>query len=272
MKKVVLIGGGNMASALLGGWKKKSLINDAWVIEPREDQRRWLIDHHKVHAVAQASDAPLNEADFWVLAVKPQMALTALLQLPKPRADLPVISVMAGVRLETLQAHLSDHPLWIRAMPNTPALVQAGITGLYATPNVPLAVRQATESLFRAVGRVIWCDTESQLDGVTALSGSGPGFVFYMMEAFLEAARELELPANVVDDLVKGTFAGAIALAQHSDEAPGLLRARVTSPGGTTEAGIRTLDSAQVSEHIQAAILKAAHRARQIGDDFSRAT
>ncbi len=269
MKKVALIGGGNMASALLGGWKKKALIDEAWVIEPREDQRTWLAEHYGVSAVASADEAPLNQLDAWIIAVKPQYDRAALQQLPQPRADMPVVSVMAGVRLDTLQESLYNHPLWVRAMPNTPALIQAGVTGLYATPHMEAHSRTHVEQLFRAVGKVIWCDTEAQLDAITALSGSGPGFVFYMMEAFLEAARELELPNAMVDDLVQGTFAGAIALAQHSDEAPDLLRARVNSPGGTTEAGIRTLDLGNVAEHIQAAILKAAFRAKQLGDDFS---
>ncbi|MES2207335.1 MAG: pyrroline-5-carboxylate reductase [Pseudomonadota bacterium] len=269
MKKVILIGGGNMASALLGGWKKKSLVEEAWVIEPKADQREWLHEHYQVHTAATISEAPANDVDAWILAIKPQVAKTVLAQLPQPPSHMPVISVMTGIRLETLQRCLHQHKVLIRAMPNTPALIQAGVTGLFAAESVDLTARKKCEKLFRAVGRVVWCDAEKQLDAITALSGSGPGFVFYMMEAFLEAARELELPNNIIDELVSSTFGGAIALAQHSHESPGLLRARVTSPGGTTEAGILTLDSAQVGEHIQAAILKAAHRARQLGDELS---
>jgi pyrroline-5-carboxylate reductase len=270
MPKIVLIGGGNMASALLGGWKKKSLLAETWVVEPRLEQREWLAQHYPVQAVGTIAEAPLAEADIWVLAVKPQMAQEILAQLPRPSKQCVIISVMAGVRLETLRHNFKEHSLWIRTIPNTPALVQAGMTGLYATPEVPLSARQQVEGLFRSVGHIVWCETEQQLDAITALSGSGPGFVFYMMEAFLNAARELALPSHLIDELVKGTFAGAVALAQHSDETPETLRARVTSPGGTTEAGIRTLNMAQVNEHIQAAIVNAAHRATQIGDDLHR--
>jgi pyrroline-5-carboxylate reductase len=180
-----------------------------------------------------------------------------------------VLTIAAGVRCADLSGWLGGYDRIVRAMPNTPALIGAGISGLYATPparpNAAAAVR-----VLEACGEVILCEHESDLDAVTGVSGSGPAYVFYFLEALEQAAKDLGLAAGDARKLAYATFAGSIALAQQSPEPPATLRANVTSRGGTTARALDVLDAAQVNLHFIAAVKAAAARARELGDEIAR--
>ena len=203
-----------------------------------------------------------------VWAVKPQVFKQAALE---SAAHLPAhalhLSVAAGIRTESM-AHWLGSERIVRAMPNTPALVGLGMTGLYARAAVSAAEREQVQALLAGTGRTLWLPQESDLDAVTALSGSGPAYVFYFLEAMRRAGTELGLSPAAATELAIGTFVGAAQLAQSSSEPPELLRQRVTSKGGTTHAALSALEAAQVADSFVAAIAAAHRRAREMGDEF----
>jgi pyrroline-5-carboxylate reductase len=209
-------------------------------------------------------------ADTVVLAVKPQQMRDAARQLSPFIGAVPrVLSIAAGVRTGDLARWLGEYRRIVRAMPNTPALIGAGIAALYATPEArPTATPAA--AILEACGEVVWVDDEAKLDAVTGVSGSGPAYVFYFMEALERAARELGLPSDDARKLVYATFAGSIALAQRSDDPPAVLRANVTSKGGTTAAALEVLAAAGVADAFVRAVKAAATRARELGDEAPR--
>jgi pyrroline-5-carboxylate reductase len=264
---VAFIGGGNMASALIGGLIQSGHAASAiHVVEPLEAQAAKLRDRFGVHVEPAASSA-LAEAALVVWAVKPQLFREAAAPCAAQVGGALQLSVMAGIRSQAL-AQATGSARVVRAMPNTPALIGRGISGLYASPAVTAEERARVEALLRPTGELLWVEREELLDAVTALSGSGPAYVFYFIEAMMRAGVELGLAPAQARQLAVGTFAGAAALAAQSPESPEALRANVTSKGGTTHAAITTLDEHAVMETFVQALHAAARRARELGDEF----
>lgn len=267
--KLSFIGGGNMAAAMIGGLLRKDFpASDIVVAEALAERRAWLSGEFAVAVEESAADS--LTADVIVLAVKPQQLHQALAGWPALRADQLVVSIAAGVRAGDISRWLRGHPAVIRAMPNTPALVGAGITGLFALPGVSQAQRHAAGRVLEAVGPVVWVAREALIDAVTAISGSGPAYVFLFIEALERAARDLGLDADTARQLTLHTFLGASALAIKETVGPAELRARVTSKGGTTERGIQALEEGGVPYAIALATRAAAERAAEMGDLFGR--
>ncbi|HET8700510.1 MAG TPA: pyrroline-5-carboxylate reductase [Nitrococcus sp.] len=266
-EKITFIGGGNMAQSLIGG-----LIADGYradcvhVSDPDPQQRINLASrfHVQVHTDNQAAIA---HAQAVVVAVKPQVIKSVLEPLgPILRQQQSlVISIAAGVREPDVSRWLGGQIPVVRTMPNTPALVRAGATALYANRHVLPGQRDLAESLLRAVGVTQWLEDESLLDIVTALSGSGPAYFFLLMEILEATAVESGLPQKTARLLTLETALGAARMALESKEEPGHLRRRVTSPGGTTEAAMRVLESGGVQELFQRALQAAANRASELG-------
>ena len=179
-----------------------------------------------------------------------------------------VLTIAAGIRLSDLSRWLLGYRRLVRAMPNTPALIGAGIAALYALPGADSEGRARAAGVLDAVGGTLWCEREDELDAVTAVSGSGPAYVFYFLEALDQAARELGFAPAEARRLALATFSGAIRLAEQSDSEPAALRAQVTSKGGTTERAIAALDDARVRAAIVAAVKAAAERAGELGDQL----
>ncbi len=268
--KITFIGGGNMASAMIGGlvrkrWPRKSIR----VVEVAPSAREALHRGMKIKA-QPAIDAAAAKCDCLVLAVKPQQLREVAAALkPHLRAQL-VITSAAGIRTMDLARWLGGYRRIVRVMPNTPALVQAGISGLHASPAVDAADRALADRILGAVGKTLWLAREEDLDAVTAVSGSGPAYVFYFIEALEEAARELGIEAADAHRLAVETFAGAIKLAAQSSEPPGTLRSRVTSRGGTTERALSTMEADRVKDAIVRAIHAAAERSRELGEELGK--
>lgn len=263
--RITFLGGGNMASALIGGLLAKGVGAGALsVVEPVPAARRRLSAKFGVHASA-APDARMTRADTVVLAVKPQDMRTAVAPLgPVLRGKL-VISIAAGIRLADLSRWLGGHAKLIRCMPNTPALIGAGIAGLYAPPGISAAERRRAERILGAVGKVVWVKNEALLDPVTAVSASGPAYVFWFIEQLEASARALGLPPEVAARLALETVLGAAKLAAASREPPAVLRERVTSKGGTTAAALEVFAQARLAEHLQRAIEAASRRGAELG-------
>ena len=269
---IVFIGGGNMATALIGGMIARGRSATAFhAIDPMPQQRERLCARFPGAGVSAAPDAALMaRAELVVLAVKPQQmraaatALAVLLRSPGP----VVLTIAAGIRLADLARWLDGYANLVRAMPNTPALVGKGISGIYAAPGVDADGRALAAGVLEAAGDTLWVDAEAMLDAVTGISGSGPAYVFYFMEALEAAAIELGFAPAAARTLVYATFSGAIALAQASTEPPAVLRAQVTSKGGTTERALAALDAVAVKASIVRAAKAAAARAQEMGDAF----
>src|SRR5512139_59520 len=269
MHKVSFIGGGNMAAAIIGGLiASGSQPTDIEVVEINADARAQLSARFGVVTHTDLSQARLHP--LVVLAVKPQTLPEVAAALASRLAGHLVISIAAGVRLADLARWLGGHRRIVRAMPNTPALVQAGIAGLYAPPDVDQDARSQAEAVLRAVGGVVWVEDESRLDAGTAVSGSGPAYVFYFIESLEAAAVAQGLPVTTARQLALQTFFGAAKLALESGEEPAVLRQRVTSKGGTTERGIAALETAAVKAGIGQAVEAASLRSAELGDELGR--
>jgi pyrroline-5-carboxylate reductase len=268
--RIVFIGGGNMAGALIGGMLQQGFAaKDLTVVDVSEEARSGLSSRHGVHAVAHA-DAVQGDADVVLLAVKPQqMSAVCKAVAGKFRRAL-TISIAAGIRTTDLRRWLDGRERLVRAMPNTPALLRAGISGAYAASGASAQDRRDAERILGAVGSVVWFDSEAALDAVTAVSGSGPAYVFYFIESLEEAARSLGMDAVPARTLALHTFLGAARLAAESGEPPAALRAKVTSKGGTTERALASLEAADVRGQIVAAVRAAAERARELGEEFGK--
>ncbi|MBA4175267.1 MAG: pyrroline-5-carboxylate reductase [Leptothrix sp. (in: Bacteria)] len=264
-RRIAFIGGGNMASALIGGLLRAGHAAAAvTVIEPFEAQRDKLAQAFGVLAQA-AADARLADAATVVWAVKPQLFADAAAPCARFVGQALQVSVMAGVRCAAIVA-ASGSARVVRAMPNTPALIGQGVAGLFATAAVDAAARAEVDALFAPTGATLWLADEGDLDAVTALSGSGPAYVFYFLEAMMQAAAEMGLSEAQGRLLAQHTFAGATALAQQSPLPPQALRAQVTSKGGTTHAAISSLEASGV----KAAFVQALHAARQRAAELGR--
>jgi pyrroline-5-carboxylate reductase len=205
-----------------------------------------------------------------VLAVKPQQMREAARAVAPHLKDELVLSIAAGIRLADLGRWLGGYARLARCMPNTPALIGLGVTGLYARPEVAPAQRAHAQAVLEAVGEVIWVDDEALLDPVTAVSGSGPAYVFYLIEALERAAREVGLDAAAARRLALGTFRGAAELAARSSEPPATLRERVTSKGGTTERALASMRTEKLDEAIVRAVRAANERAKELGDELGK--
>ncbi|MGO4813484.1 pyrroline-5-carboxylate reductase [Cupriavidus sp. 2MCAB6] len=263
--KIVFVGGGNMASAIIAGvLANGAAVENLTVIDPVEGIRERLAREYGLR-VLPAADRTLTDADVVVLAVKPQVMRVVCESLRECLGDALVISVAAGIRLQALADWLGNRPRLVRAMPNTPALIGQGITGMAAARTLSSADRKMADTIAGAVGEVTWVEREDQLDAITALSGSGPAYVFYFIEAMEQAAEKLGLPAWQGTQLAQQTFLGAAALARGSSEAAATLRQRVTSPGGTTAAGIGAMEKNHLQALFVEAIQAAAHRSAELG-------
>jgi pyrroline-5-carboxylate reductase len=267
--RIAFIGGGNMASAILGGLLKQGLAPaDVLVVEPFEEARARLKSQFGVQALA-APDASLAGAGMVVWAVKPQTFKDAATQAPAHVAQALPQSVAAGIRSDSIVDWLGTQRI-VRSMPNTPALVGKGMTALFARPAVSAQDKSKVERVIATTGEFLWVDAEQQLDAVTALSGSGPAYVFFFLEAMRRAGTEMGLSAEQAYKLAVGTFGGASALAQASDDPPELLRERVTSKGGTTYAAITSMQVDGVQDLFVKALHAACKRAEELGNEFGK--
>lgn len=269
---LAFIGAGNMTGSLVGG-----LIADGWkparihVADPDPQQTKRLAQRFSVATTASNPEA-INNADAVVLAVKPQIIKSVARELAPIIAQRHplVISIAAGIRETSLRNWLGQEAAIVRAMPNTPALVQSGATALYANPLVSNEQRNLAESLLRAVGLVIWVDDEAMMDTVTALSGSGPAYFFLLMEALTSAGKRLGLPEDTARLLTLQTAFGAAKMALESSDDAAQLRHRVTSPGGTTERAISELQKSNLEGIVLQALQAATERSRELAIEFGR--
>ena len=269
--KIAFVGGGNMARAIIGGLiaKEAAKAGEILVVEPDPSARLRLLAEHGVRAV-EAPGPELGGIDVVILAVKPQNMREAALKLAGTAGDALFITIAAGIRIADLSRWLGGRKRIVRAMPNTPALVHAGITGLHAPAGVGDPDRAAAQHLLASVGATLWFEEESDLDAVVAVSGSGPAYVFYAIEALEAAARSLGLAEGASRSLALWTFVGATQLAIERGEEPAALRAQVTSKGGTTERALEVLEQAEVKQHFIDAVKAACERSRELGDAFGK--
>jgi pyrroline-5-carboxylate reductase len=266
--RIAFLGGGNMATALIGGLVAKGAdARSIAVIEVSPAARERLGERYPVH-IATAPDAAMQRSEVLVLAVKPQDAKAALASITV-HAQL-VISIAAGVRAETLSRWLGGHRKLVRCMPNTPALIGAGITALYALPEVGPEERAKAERILGAVGEVVWVAEERLLDPVTAVSASGPAYVFWFIEQLAASAEKLGLSKETSMKLALHTVLGAAKLAAASKESPASLRKNVTSKGGTTEAALKVFDEEKLAQRFARAVEAASRRAAELGEELGK--
>jgi pyrroline-5-carboxylate reductase len=268
---LAFIGGGNMAFSLIGGLRADHVAAERIrVAEPRTEARASLGQQFGVATFATPEEAVAGSS-VWILAVKPQVlpevaqSLASLAQTQRPL----VLSIAAGIRSADLERWLGGNLPVVRTMPNTPALLRSGATGLYANAHVSAAQRAIAESILRTAGLTLWVEDEALMDAVTALSGSGPAYFFLVMEAMQRAGEQLGLPADSARLLTLQTALGAARMALESSDDPATLRQKVTSPGGTTEAAIRSLQQAGLEQSFAEALRAAAQRANELADQFA---
>lgn len=263
--KICFIGGGNMARALIGGLQSHGfLMSDINVIEPDAQKRAQLNADFGISVTEQLPSVAM--ADIVVLAVKPQQLRDLSIFLGSLLQKQLLISIAAGIRTNDIARWLGGYQSIIRVMPNTPAQIQLGVSALYAMPDVTQAQHLQAETILKAVGEILWLEEEAKMDAVTAISGSGPAYVFYFIEAMQQAALELGLNEEQAKTLSLQTFIGASKLAERSHESPATLRSQVTSKGGTTEQAILSMESATVKSSIIKAAKAAATRSEALGD------
>jgi len=266
---MTFIGGGNMAQALISGWLKQGIsASQIHVVEPAAATREQVTKQLAVTCHEQAT-SDLKASGMVVWAIKPQVFKQVALSLNGMFPQALHLSVAAGVRSDSISRWL-DTPSVVRAMPNTPALVGLGQTGLYAGPAVNASQREQVQALMQAVGQSIWVEREELLDAVTAVSGSGPAYVFYFIEAMTKAGVSMGLTPEQAQQLAVGTFTGAAELARSSSESPEVLRERVTSKGGTTYAAITSMQEHQIESLIAQAMQAARQRSVEMGQVFDQ--
>lgn len=264
---ICFIGGGNMAQALIGGLISRGLPPTRITVSDPVEQIRQLLQEKEVH-VTQDNVAAIKNADVVVLAVKPQVLATVLRPLKGLLSDKLVISIIAGAEIQTI-SNLIDSDRIVRVMPNTPALVQTGAHGIYANDVVGASDRELTSQILAATGLTIWVNSEAQIDAVTAVSGSGPAYFFYLMESMIRAGKNLGLDEKVATALTLQTALGAAQMAITSSNTPSELRKNVTSPNGTTQAALEVFDRAQISQNIQSALAAAQKRSQELAQELS---
>jgi len=270
---ITFIGAGNMAGALIGGLLADGVAPDLLTATDPSTEKCQALRAAAGIRTLQDNRAAVADADVVVLAVKPQVLKEVALELAdRLQQTRPlVISIAAGIRCASLQAWLGGNIPLVRTMPNTPAMIQAGASVLYATPGVSSSQREQAESLMRAVGLTQWVEDETLMDTVTALSGSGPAYYFLIMEAMEAAAQQLGLAPETARLLTLQTALGAARMALESSDSPATLRARVTSPGGTTERAVAALEDGGIRELFQRALRAARDRSVELSDDLGAA-
>ena len=270
LQYIAFIGGGNMASAIIGGLLRQGMPpSQITVVEPFADTAARLHQDFGVTVLAEAGPA-LGQAQLVVWAVKPQVFKEAASPVAAHTRQALHLSVAAGIRTDSICNWLSTDRL-VRTMPNTPALVGQGMTALFACPGVSDFEKKQVEDVIATTGQYLWVEQESHLDAVTALSGSGPAYVFFFLEAMTEAGMGMGLSQEQAYRLAIATFSGASSLAAASSEPPEVLRQRVTSKGGTTYAAITAMESAGIKPAFMRAMQAAEQRARELGDEFGKA-
>jgi pyrroline-5-carboxylate reductase len=269
--KISFIGGGNMASALIAGLINKQEIAQILVVEPFIEQQAKLKDKFS-HAIGQGRlnlssevQKQHGQSDVIVMSVKPQQMQQACEALAAVGVSGLVLSIAAGTTISSIQTWLRNHSRIVRAMPNTPATLGLGISGLIGPAHLSAVDHASASAVMRAAGEVLWVNSEAMINAVTAVSGSGPGYVFYLMEAMQAGAIAQGFNAEEAKLLTEHTFAGASQLALQSGTAFSTLREQVTSKGGTTHAGLESLRNDGVGQAIAAAIAAANNRAEELG-------
>src|SRR5438445_4635608 len=267
---ISFIGGGNMATALIGGLAGTVTDGANIHVVDVNPQALQKLAHQFGVTTSIEIDAAVSRSDVVVLAVKPQqMKQVVAALLPHVSGQL-VLSIAAGIQAVDLARWLNGHDAIVRCMPNTPALIGKGITGMVATAGVSAQQRDMADLIMRAVGATVWLDNEALIDAVTAISGSGPAYVFYFIEAMQQAAQELGLSAQQGSELAIATFVGASHLAAESSEPVSVLRERVTSKGDTTYAALTSMEASAVKAAIITAAKAAAARGKELGEEFGR--
>ena len=270
-QNICFIGGGNMAQALIGGLLSRGLPTTRITVSDPVEQIRHVLEEKGIQTTADNLEA-IKNADVVVLAVKPQVLATVLQPLKGLLSDKLVISIIAGAEIQTISDLIGGSQRIVRVMPNTPALVQTGAHGIYASEAVGKQDRELTSQILAATGLTIWLDNEAQIDAVTAVSGSGPAYFFYLMESMIRAGKNLGLDEKVATALTLQTALGAAQMAITSSNSPAELRKNVTSPNGTTQAALEVLDRAQISQNIQAALAAAQKRSQELAQELSDKT
>jgi pyrroline-5-carboxylate reductase len=256
-----------MASAIIGGLRRQGMAADNFiVVEPYAPQRDKLLADFGIVAL-ESADGSLARAQQVVWAVKPQSFKEAAAQVAAHTSSALHLSVMAGITSGSMAQQLGTQRI-VRAMPNTPALIGKGIAGLYARAAVSDADKRSVEALIATTGEHLWVSDESHLDAVTALSGSGPAYVFFFIESMMRAGQSMGLSEVQARHLAQSTFAGAAELARQSPDSPDVLRQRVTSKGGTTYAAITSMQDSLVGQHFEQALRAAGARAAELGREF----
>jgi pyrroline-5-carboxylate reductase len=268
--RIAFIGAGNMAASLIGGLRAKGLeAAQIRASDPGAETRARVSAEHGIEVFADNADA-IQGADVVVLAVKPQ-AMKGVCEAIRPHLQPGqlVVSIAAGITCASMNNWLGAQPI-VRCMPNTPALLRQGVSGLYATAQVSAEQRQQAEELLSAVGIALWLDEEQQLDAVTAVSGSGPAYFFLLIEAMTAAGEKLGLPRETAAQLTLQTALGAAHMAVASDVDAAELRRRVTSPAGTTEAAIKSFQADGFEALVEKALGAAAHRSAEMAEQLGQ--
>ena len=267
---ISFIGGGNMAQALIGGLISRGLPPTRITVSDPVEKVRLLLTEKDVH-VTDDNIAAIRDADIVLFAVKPQVLASVLKPLKGLFEGKLVMSIVAGAEIATI-ANLLETNRIVRVMPNTPALVQTGAHGLYATEAVNAQDRELASQVLAATGLTIWVNSEAQIDAVTAVSGSGPAYFFYMMESMIRAGKNLGLDEKVATALTLQTALGAAQMAITSSNTPAELRKNVTSPNGTTQAALEVFDRTHISQNIQAALAAAQKRSQELAQELSESS
>ncbi|OTG68519.1 pyrroline-5-carboxylate reductase [Acinetobacter sp. ANC 4470] len=267
---ICFIGGGNMAQALIGGLISRGLPPTRITVSDPVEKVRLLLQEKDV-CVTDDNIAAIRDADIVLFAVKPQVLASVLKPLKGLFEGKLVMSIVAGAEIATIATLLATDRI-VRVMPNTPALVQTGAHGLYATEAVDTKDRELASQVLAATGLTLWVNSEAQIDAVTAVSGSGPAYFFYMMESMIRAGKNLGLDEKVATALTLQTALGAAQMAITSANTPAELRKNVTSPNGTTQAALEVFDRAQISQNIQAALAAAQKRSQELAQELSESS
>lgn len=266
---ILLVGCGKMGSALLEGWFKRGLNPvDVMIVEPAGRPAVKLCDKHRALTVLTSSDQIPRDfnPDVVMFAVKPQVSDGIVPQYARFTRQHPVfLSILAGKTVAFFKSHLGADASVVRAMPNTPAAVGKGISALFSAPEVTPEQKRICDVLMSAVGQVVWLDHEQQMDGVTAVSGSGPAYVFLLAEVLAQAGQDAGLPPAMAEQLARATIAGSGALLEQSSDAAATLRQNVTSPNGTTAAALHVLMTDQrLQKLVHDAVQAAARRSKEL--------
>ena len=264
---ITFIGGGNMAQALIGGLISRGLPATRITVSDPVAQIRELLLEKDVH-VTEDNVTAIKDADIVVLAVKPQVLGSVLKPLQGLFEQKLIISIVAGAEIQTI-SELTGNDRVVRVMPNTPALVQTEAHGIIAKEEVGAKDRELATQVLAATGLTLWVATEAQIDAVTAVSGSGPAYFFYMMESMIRAGKNMGLDEKVATALTLQTALGAAQMAITSSNTPAELRKNVTSPNGTTQAALEVFDRAQISQNIQTALAAAQKRSQELAIELS---